>query len=330
MAKGHKPKAGSRGYWKKKRAKRIYPGVKTKITDGAVGPLFFAVYKAGMSRAKIVDTRKESTTSGEEIIMPVTIFDCSAITVCAIKAYKLTPYGRKSSKMAWMDKPSKDLDRKSSMPKKIDSKKQLEEIEKSLNDYEDIVLVAHTNPRNTGLGKKKPELFEIPLTGKEVAEKFAYAKKRLGTELKIGDVFAEGEYVDAIAITKGKGFQGAVKRFGIKIRPRKHEKKRRNVGNIGAVGPGRVLPGVIAMPGQLGFQRRTENNKMIIKIGDDAKDVNPKGGFVNYGLVKGDYTIIAGSVPGPKKRLVMLRKAIRAYRKGSLPEFKKLILDSSQ
>ena len=59
--------------------------------------------------------------------------------------------------------------------------------------------------------------------------------------------------------------------------------------------------------------------------------MNPKGGFVNYGLVKGDYVLLQGSVPGPRKRLILFRKGIRAPAKGKEPaEVKGIHLDSQQ
>jgi len=326
MAKSHSPRKGSRAYWPKKRASRIYPNVKTCPEDEKAAPLVFAAYKAGMSRAILTDTRKNSVTSGQEVVSTVTVLDCPPLVVCGIKFYKRTAYGLKDSGAIWMDKLPKDLYRKTNIPKKTDSKAGIEKAEKA----DDVRLVAYTKPRESGIGKKRPELFEIRLSGKTVQDKWEYAKGRLGTDLKASDVLAAGELVDAIAVTKGKGFQGPVKRFGVKIRPRKHEKKRRHVGTLGPVTPGRVLPGAIAMPGQLGFQTRTEHNKKVLKIGEKGEEVNPEGGFVNYGLVRGGYVIIAGSVPGPKKRLIMLRKAIRPSKEAYPAEFKKLFLDSQQ
>jgi len=64
--------------------------------------------------------------------------------------------------------------------------------------------------------------------------------------------------------------------------------------------------------GQMGYHQRTEFNKRILKIGADGTDITPEGGFINYGLVRGDYVLIKGSVPGPSKRLIRLRDPIRA------------------
>ena len=63
----------------------------------------------------------------------------------------------------------------------------------------------------------------------------------------------------------------------------------------------------------MGYHKRTEFNKKVLKIGDvsEVDAVNPDGGFIRYGLVKNDYVLVKGSVPGPTKRLVILRQAIR-------------------
>ena len=66
--------------------------------------------------------------------------------------------------------------------------------------------------------------------------------------------------------------------------------------------------------GQYGFFNRTELNKRIVMIGEDVKKVNPAGGIVNYGLVKKKFIFIEGSIPGSKKRIVFLRKAMRKFR----------------
>ena len=71
------------------------------------------------------------------------------------------------------------------------------------------------------------------------------------------------------------------------------------------------------MAGQMGYHQRTEYNKKILKIGEAEKadEINPDGGFVKYGIVKNNYLLLKGSLPGPSKRLVMLRKAMRPHGK---------------
>ncbi len=323
MAKHHKPKAGSRAYWPKKRAKRIYPKLKA-IEAEATKPLGFAAYKAGMTEVNMINPKKGSPTEGQEVVKAVTVLDCPSLVVCGIRAYRETAEGIACVGTAWSDKLSKDLERKARMPKK--KGKKADDLEKEIESIHYIRLLVHTRPKESGLRKKTPELFEVPLGG-DVKKQLEYAKSKLGGELKASEVFEEGEWIDTQGVTKGKGYQGPVKRFGIKIRPRKHEKKRRHVGTLGPRNVARVLPGKLAMAGQLGFQTRTEYNKRIIKIGSGG--ISAKGGFVNYGVVPGDYILIEGSIPGPKKRLIMLRPGMRALTKGQV-QVKEVHLHSQQ
>ena len=63
--------------------------------------------------------------------------------------------------------------------------------------------------------------------------------------------------------------------------------------------------------GQMGYHKRTEYNKRILKVGDDASEVNPKGGFLHYGNLNNSYVVIHGTIPGPTKRLIRFRDPVR-------------------
>ena len=117
----------------------------------------------------------------------------------------------------------------------------------------------------------------------------------LGQEIK-ADVFAEGDKVDATAKSKGKGFQGAIKRHGQSRGPMAHGSKyHRHAGSNGsATTPGRVFKGK-HMPGHMGAVRVTVQNLEVVRV--DAEK--------NLILVK-------GAVPGPKKSLVMLKDSVKA------------------
>jgi large subunit ribosomal protein L3 len=330
MAKGHKPKAGSRAYWPRKRAKRMYArsrhskelervGSKIKETK----PLEFGGYKAGMTDIIFTDNRKGSHTQSQDLSKAVSVIDCPPLFVFGIKIYRKTPSGYENCGMVWAKDLKRELLRKMDIPKKKVSETKFE-VEPDKID--DVRLLVHTQPRE-GLGKKRPEVFEINLSG-TFESKWKYAKEKLGKELDVSEVFSEGEYVDVNSVTKGRGFQGVVRRFGVKVRSRKNKGKRRHIGTMGPVTPGRVLPGAIAQAGQLGFQTRTEFNKKLVKIGKEGLKI--KGGFLRYGDVKKNYVLIEGSVPGPKKRLVLFR---RSFRKSDLKEpieIKSVSLESQQ
>lgn len=310
MAKRSKPRAGSLGYTPRKRAKRIYPRVRTWSESEKTKIQGFCGYKAGMTHAIIIDNRRNSPTKGEEISIPITVLDCPPIKVLAIRTYKEFSDGFTTFSEIWDENVKKDKDLKRKLIIGNLTSENTELIEKNLDEIKKIRLLVKTQPRGSGVRKKKPEIFEIEVSGKNIQEIWNYSKTLIGKEMRIKDIFKEGEFIDVIAITKGKGTVGPVKRFGIKIQGRKVKKKRRHVGTLGPVTPRRVL-WTVPMAGQLGFSKRTEFNKRILKIGEDGKEITPKSGFVNYGIVKGDYVLFEGSVPGPKKRLIMMRSAVR-------------------
>ena len=121
------------------------------------------------------------------------------------------------------------------------------------------------------------------------------AEYSLAQEIK-ADIFAAGDKVDASAISKGKGFQGAIKRFGQHRGPMAHGSKfHRHQGSNGACSsPSRVFKGK-GMPGHMGSKKVTVQNLEIVRV--DAEN--------NLLLVK-------GSVPGPKKSLVTIKEAVKA------------------
>jgi large subunit ribosomal protein L3 len=322
MPEVRKPRRGSLAYWPRKRARRIYPHLTVYPKTEKAKILAFAGYKAGMTHAIVIDNRKDSITFGQEVAIPVTVLDCPPLKVVGIRAYTNTTKGLKVLSEAWAKDLPKDISRKVKI-KKADANK-ISEIEKELDKISKLRLIVSTQPKLSGIGKKKPEIFEIEIGGKDNKEKIDLAKQLLGKEITASDVFKEGELVDVVAVAKGKGTAGPVKRFGIKIQVRHAKKKRRHVGTVGPETPARVLFSV-PMAGQLGFQTRTEFNKRIIKIGD-GKEITPKGGFKRYGVIKSNYVLLEGSVPGSKKRLVLLRSPIRPGKaKVLLPEIKEVV-----
>ncbi|MCX8163481.1 MAG: 50S ribosomal protein L3, partial [Candidatus Micrarchaeota archaeon] len=149
----------------------------------------------------------------------------------------------------------------------------------------------------------------IAVGGKNIEEKLNYAKSILGKEIKASQILKEGEYFDVVAITKGKGWQGAVKRFGVSIQRPKATGKRRHVGTLGTFGYAAVFY-TVPMAGQMGYHKRFVYNLRLLKI-SPAQQANLKGGYPHYGIVKNECLILKGSVPGPQKRLVRLRKAVK-------------------
>ncbi len=309
MPERRRPRRGSMGYWPRVRAERIYPKMNAKESD-KLKPLGFAGYKAGMVNCVVFDNKKGSPTFGLEIVRPATVLDCPPLKVLGIRLYEKTVKGLKAVGEAWTKDLPKYTDRKLTA-KSFKAEEMLKKLEGLAEKASSLRLIVSTQPRLSGNDKKTPEIFEVEVGGKNVKEKIDYAKAALGKELKVSDIFKEGELIDTIAVTKGHGMQGPVKRFGVRMLDRHSKKKVRHIGSLGQQAPGKVRH-TLPMAGQTGFHARTEFNKKILKIGD-AKEVNPSNGFVRYGLVKSDYVLLEGSVPGAKKRLVMLRNPTRPY-----------------
>jgi large subunit ribosomal protein L3 len=326
------PKHGSLAYLPRGRAKRTVGRIRfwPKVEEGPT-LLGFMGYKAGMTHITMIEDKPGSLHTGKETAHPATILDVPPIIIFAIRAYTKDRYGLHTFSEAWMKSPPKDFDRAFVLPEEINSEENMKKIEDKIETIAEIRLLTATQPRLAAVPKKKPDISEIKVDGGSIQEQLEYAKSLLGKTVSITDVFKEGHYMDAIAITKGKGFQGPVKRWGINILPRKSRKTKRGVAAIGPWKPARVLY-TVPRAGQMGYHQRTEYNKRILKIGVDGKEITPKGGFVKYGEVKGTYIIIDGSLPGPAKRLVRLRYPVRPPTKipDSPPSITYISLESTQ
>ena len=115
----------------------------------------------------------------------------------------------------------------------------------------------------------------------------------VGQEIKV-DSFVAGEVVDVTGTSKGKGYQGVIKRHGQHIGPKGHGSgAHRIVGSMGPIAPNRIAPGK-KLPGQMGNVKRTVQN---LEIG--AVDV------------ENNVLLISGSIPGPKKGLVIVKSAVK-------------------
>lgn len=312
----NRPRSGSLAYKPKVRAERIYPEIDTWEDTDELKPLGFAGYKVGMTRVLMIDDT-EGATRGQEVATPVTILEAPPLRVYGARFYTEDPNtGKQVFTEAWTDSPSKQLQRATDVPKdgNMDNFEAAREIQDELTE---VKLLVHMQPKQAGISKKKPENFELALGG-SIEEQLDYAEEMIGKEIELSDVFEPGDYSDVVAVTKGKGMEGPVKRYGIKKLGRKTQKKERKAGNVGPWHPDK-LSWRVPLPGQQGFNNRTELNKRILGYGE-AEEIQRDGGFKNYGEVKSNYILVKGSVPGPSKRLVRLRTALRKDGKPGEPE----------
>ena len=136
------------------------------------------------------------------------------------------------------------------------------------------------------------------VSGKRFVKEFKFENAgefELAQEIK-ADIFEAGDKIDATAISKGKGFQGAIKRHGQHRGPMTHGSKfHRHAGSNGAASdPSKVFKGK-KMPGQMGHKKITIQNLEVVRV--DAEN---------------NLLLIKGSVPGPKKCLVTIKEAVKA------------------
>lgn len=305
-----RPRKGSKAFSPRKRAQRPFPRLDAwpEISDGPKVQ-GFAGYKAGMTHAFLVDYRPTSTTAGQEVQIPVTVLEVPPMKVAAVRFYESTRYGLRTIGELWSTTNDESLKRLLPIPKNYDAGKAAEKFAGA--DIEDVRILAYTQPTLVkGIPKKKPELMELRVGGGTIEARVEYARSLLGKDIKITDFTKEGLMIDISAVTKGKGFQGAVKKWGVKLLSHKNSKHSRMIGTLGPKRPGYVRP-TVPQAGQVGYHQRTEFNKRVLKIGENGSDVTPKGGFLHYGEVSNPYVLIHGSVPGPTKRLIRLRDPIR-------------------
>jgi large subunit ribosomal protein L3 len=141
----------------------------------------------------------------------------------------------------------------------------------------------HVSKANTAPKRFVKELREASLDAYEV-----------GQEVKV-DIFAVGETVDVTGISKGKGFQGSIKRHGQSRGPMSHGSRyHRRPGSMGPVAPNRVFKNKL-LPGRMGGERVTVQNLEIVKVD-----------------VERNLLLIKGNVPGPKKALITVKGAVKS------------------
>ena len=308
------PRKGSLQFWPRKRASKFLPSANwNAINSQGKGLKGFICYKSGMASGYVKDNTEHSMTKGKNIIVPVTILECPDMKIFSVRFYK----NGRVTKEILSKSFDKELKRKLKIPKK-DSEK-IENVKPE--DYDDLRVIAYSNVKKTGL-KKTPDLSEIGLVGSK-EEKLNFIKENLNKEISVGNIFEKSQLIDIRGLTKGKGLQGPVKRFGITLKSHKSEKGRRNPGSLGPWHPARVTFRV-PMAGQLGmFTRIIYNNKILdLKKAEEKPIKNIK----NYGDIKTDYIVVSGSVQGPSKRVLLATSPLRQTKKQAKKSYELLEL----
>lgn len=306
-----KPRAGSLAFRPRKRIYHFSQRVRTWPKVNEVRPLGFIGFKVGMTTVGYV--KHDPTVRGGklDVYTGATIVEAPPMVVYGIRYYN----GRSLGDELAEDKEILSVINAKNYKKRFDYEKNAEKVR-------DVRLLVYAQPKLTTIGQKHVERAEIAIGG-SLEEKLKFAREILGKELKISDVFKEGQYVDVIGVTKGKGWQGEIKRFGVSKQRRKATGKVRHVGTLGPFHPPYVMY-TVPRAGQTGLHRRKELNKLILKIGSasEVDEINPSSGFPHYGVVRNDFVVLKGSIPGPAKRFVFLVEAIRPPKTGEKFELK--------
>jgi len=311
------PRRGSLAYLPRGRARSIESRIRTWPKIDAKEPrlLGFAGFKAANIHLLQIDDREKTPNFGKPLMSRATVLVTPPIRIIGIRLYTRDAYGLHSLSDIYAKELPKELERKVRIkPKEVNID------DDELAKVSELRALAAVIPRDCGLEQKKPFVFELGVGGGDIKSQFNYLKSILGKVVRISDVFKVGEYVDISAITKGKGIEGPVTRWGIKRKQHKSRKSVRAVGTLGPISPATVMY-TVPRAGQMGFHQRIEYNKRILAIyNSDDNNITPKGGFLHFGILRGDYILVRGSVAGAIKRLVKLRYAIR-------PKVKKKIVE---
>jgi large subunit ribosomal protein L3 len=248
-----------------------------------------------------VDDRQRTPNAGKPLFNPASVL---AFPETEVKGVRL--YGRESgNEFALGQTTGQSKDAVTKVP--------LEKIRR-------VVAYVSSVPSGVGVSQKVPIEFEVGVGGGDVKAQLDYATGLIGKKIKFSEIFRPGMYVDVLGITKGKGFEGPVTRFGVKRKQHKSRKSVRAVGVIGPWHPAAVMY-TVARAGQKGFAQRTETGRKIIQIGNgQERPITPPGGFLHFGNVNGDYAVLKGSIPGPASRFAFIRFPMRSKAPAAAPQ----------
>lgn len=314
--KRHSPRRGSLAYSPRVRAKSMEARIRAwpKIDSSEPQILAHCGFKAGCVQIVSIDDRDKVPNAGKQLVSLGTVLVTPPILILGIRGYSKDNNGRHAEFDVYAEYIPKNIAKEIKIKNVAGS---IEDAEKKLKHIKEVFAIVAVSPRAAGLEQKKPYIFEALVSGgnNDIAKQFTHVKELLGKEIKIDQIFETGATVDVAAITKGKGWQGVIQRWGVKKKQHKSRKTVREVGSLGPISPQSVMY-TVPRAGQMGFHQRVEYDKRIMIMGNTESDnnsirINPDGGYKHFGLVKGDFIILKGSVPGTYKRLIKLRSQIR-------------------
>lgn len=303
MPKKQRPRFGSMGVWPRKRASRQTPRIRSQPDLDEAKPVGFAAYKVGMTHVLATGFNKQQDNKNVRSQVPVTILEVPDMRIATVRGYVEDDESLRVH--TEIPLPVTTTYRRHAPSVSDDNAADEDDIDDLLDEsFEEIRLQVYTQPDQIDL-KKTPSVFELTLGG-STTEQIEFVKDHIDQPFSFTDVFSEGDYADITAVTKGKGLQGPVKRFGIGLKGHKAQKGRRRPGSLGPWNATQHIMPRVPKSGQTGYHQRTQYNNLIMKVSDDADEINVPGGYKQYGDVNTSYILIKGSVPGPATRQVTL------------------------
>jgi len=296
------PRRGSLAYRPRGRAKSFVPRIRNWPRVEADKPtlLGFPGYKAGTLHVITVDDRAKTPNFGKPLFNLSSVLSMPDTEIVGLRLYKHED---------GQDKAIADV--KAAGQTAVDKM--------PLDKTSRVAALVSSIPRDVGLSQKKPVVLEVGVSGGDLKSQAEFVLGLIGKKVKFTEVFKPGMYVDVLGITKGKGFEGPITRFGVKRKQHKSRKSVRAVAVIGPWHPAAVMY-TVARAGQMGFHQRTETGKRILLVGNaSTSPITPAGGFEHFGNVGGEYAVVGGSVPGPASRFVMVRLRVRGVSKALAP-----------
>ncbi len=277
--------------------------------------LGFPTVKVATMHVITVDDRDKTPNFGKPLFNPTSILAVPDASVIGLRLYGRENGAGKALGEVYAKTLPKGVKKKTS----IEPEAFAAAWKDKLGGVSRVAAVVSILPRDSGLSQKEPLVFEVGVGGGDKASQLDYITKLVGKPIKFSEIFKAGSYVDVIGITKGKGFEGSITRFGVKRKQHKSRKSVREVGVIGPWHPAAVMY-TVARAGQRGFHQRTETGKRILSISNPKEvPLTPPGGFMHFGEVKTDYALLRGTVPGSNRRVVMVRQPARPILKKSTP-----------
>ena len=250
------PRRGSLAYLPRGRAKSMEARIRAwpKIDSDEPKILGYAGFKAGCVQLVSIDDREKTPNHGKQLVSLGTVIVTPPNLIAGIRCYSKDTNG----KHVYSDSYAKNLPKNiSHLVKSKDEETVPEYSEKDFKKIIEVYGLIAVIPKSAGLEQKKPYLFEALVSGGDSKKQFEFMKELLGKEIKINQVFETGSAVDTAAITKGKGWEGPITRWGVKKKQHKSRKSVREVGSLGPISPQYVMY-TVPRAGQRGLHQRVE------------------------------------------------------------------------